>query len=94
MTDPNTLSDTLTALVLGATPQHPRLVVEEAEINLSLLVRLARGPHGEPVLTAQLPYSPYRQGIEPVVHRARLSIEQVTEQAVTPETDPAPKLVE
>ena len=35
------LSDTLTALALGALPEHDHLIVEEAEISLPLLVPFA-----------------------------------------------------
>ena len=70
-----TLADTLTALVEGVTPEHADLAVESAEIALPLLVTMEHGPSG-PVFRAQPPYSAFRSGVEPVAHRARLSIEQ------------------
>jgi hypothetical protein len=68
-----TLSETLTALALGAAPDHPHLVVEEAEISLPLLVRMEAGPDGLR-FHAQPPWSAYRSGVEPVAHRARLRL--------------------
>jgi hypothetical protein len=85
------LSRTLTALIEGATPHHPGLAVEEAEIRLPLLLRMERGPDG-PVFSAQPPHSPFRQGVEPVFHHARIRIEAATETpAVAPATSPAPE---
>ena len=70
------LSQTLTALIEGVTPDHPMLVIEEANIALPLLVRMERGPDG-PVFLAQPPYSAFRSGVEPVAHLARIRIEAV-----------------
>jgi hypothetical protein len=67
------LADTLTALALGALPEHDHLVVEEAEISLPLLVRMEHGPDG-PRFLAQPPWSAFRAGFEPVTHRARLRV--------------------
>jgi hypothetical protein len=66
-----TLADTLTELAFGAAPDHPHLVVEEAEISLPLLVLMEAGPQG-PRFYAQPPWSAYHSGVEPVAHRARL----------------------
>ena len=71
-----TLSDTLTALALGADPGHEFLAVEEARISLPMIVRMERGPDG-PVFFAQPPWSAFRSGVEPVAHRARLVFGQV-----------------
>jgi hypothetical protein len=68
-----TLADTLTALAFGAAPQHPHLVVEEAEISLPLLVWIEAAPDG-PCFYAQPPWSAFRSGVEPVPHRARLRL--------------------
>lgn len=88
------LSQTLTALIEGVTPSHPGLAVEEAEIDLPLIVKLET-EGGKPVLTAQPPYSPYHQGLEPVFHRARIRIEHVVDDSsTTPATFPAPLTVE
>lgn len=68
-----TLADTLTALAAGAMPDHPHLHVEEAEISLPLIVLMEAGPEG-PRFFAQPPWSPFRSGVEPVAHRARLRL--------------------
>lgn len=81
------LSQTLTALIEGVTPDHPGLAIEEAEIRLPLLVRLEHGPDG-PVLTAQPPYSAFHAGIDPVAHHARIRIEPEAQQTVLPITQP------
>lgn len=82
------LADTLTALALGAVPEHDHLVVEEAEISLPLLVRLEHGPDG-PRFLAQPPWSIWRTGVEPVTHRARLRIAALTADAVRATVPPA-----
>ena len=70
------LADTLTALALGACPEHETIVVEAAEISLPLVVRMERGPAG-PRFFAQPPWSAFRSGFEPVAHRARLAFVSV-----------------
>lgn len=67
------LSETLTALALGALPEHDHLIVEEAEISLPLLVRMEHGADG-PRFLAQPPWSAFHTGFEPVTHRARLRV--------------------
>jgi hypothetical protein len=74
-----TLAQTLIAQVEGATPAHPAITVEEAEIALPLIVTLERGREG-PVLRAQPPFSAYRSGIEPVAHPIRIRITQTAPQ--------------
>lgn len=83
-----TLADTLTALVEGATPAHPGLAVEAAEITLPMLVTMEHGPEG-PVFRAQPPYSAFRSGFEPVTHRARLRVEQAAPDRAVPATPAA-----
>lgn len=77
------LSETLTALAEGATPDHPGLTVTEAEIDLPLIVSMEAGPDG-PEFVAHPPWSAFRSGFEPIVHRARLTIHGVQDEA--PET--------
>ncbi len=87
-----TLADTLTALAMGATPDHPGIAIERAEIVLPMIVRMERGPDG-PLFRAQPPFTAFRSGFEPVAHRARLSIESMaSDDAVsvtTAATDPS-----
>ena len=79
-----TLAETLIALVEGATPAHPGIAVEEAEIALPLVVTLERGKDG-PLFCAQPPFSAYHSGVEPVAHRTRIRITQTAQQkAATP----------
>jgi hypothetical protein len=75
-----TLAETLTALVEGATPVHPGLVVEEAEIELPLIVTLEPTRAGPAVLRAQPPSSAFRSGVDPVTHRIRIRITQAAPQ--------------
>lgn len=82
------LSQTLTALIEGVTPEHPEMAIEEAEIRLPLLVRMEHGSDG-PVFTAQPPYSAYHSGIDPVAHHARIRIEPEALQEAPPATQPA-----
>lgn len=82
-----TLAQTLTALAEGATPHHPGLSVEEAEISLPLVVSVQRGPDGPEVL-AHPPWSVFRAGIEPVAHRARMTFHEVPPEAA-PNSNPA-----
>jgi hypothetical protein len=83
-----TLSDTLTELATGASPDHPHLCVEEAEISLPLVVLMEAGPSG-PCFYAQPPWSPYRSGIEPVAHRVRLRLGLRAAEAAPPRPAPA-----
>lgn len=83
-----TLSDTLTALIEGATPEHPGIAIEAAEIALPMLVTMERGTHG-PLFRAQPPFSAYHSGFEPVAHRARLRVEQTAADQAVPATQTA-----
>ena len=89
------LTDTLTALALGACRTTTHIAVEEAEISLPLVVRMERGLDG-PRFYAQPPFSAFHSGFEPVVHRARLSLASVpTEDLAAPtqtdaDTQPGP----
>jgi len=68
-----TLAETLIALADGATPDNPGVTVEEAHIDLPLVVAMEHGATG-PVFIAHPPWSAFRSGMEPVAHRARLRI--------------------
>ncbi|MGI9506859.1 MAG: hypothetical protein ACR2RE_27780 [Geminicoccaceae bacterium] len=68
------LHHTLTALIEGATPDHPAIAIEEAEIALPLIVTMSVGRDG-PEFQAQPPWSAFRSGFEPVAHRARVRVE-------------------
>ncbi|GAA3876780.1 hypothetical protein [Celeribacter arenosi] len=70
------LSQTLTALIDGVTPGHDGLTVQEAHIDLPLIVRMEHGPTG-PVFTATPPFSIFHSGFEPVTHRASLRVETI-----------------
>ena len=86
-----TLSETLTALVEGATPEHPGITIEAAEIALPMLVTMEHGTHG-PLFRAQPPFSAYHSGFEPVAHRARLRVEQTATDQAVPATPAATDL--
>ena len=79
-----TLSETLTALIDGVNPDHPDLIIQDAEISLPLLVRMEYGRDG-PIFRAQPPFSAFRSGVEPVAHMAHIRMHQT----VIPEADPS-----
>ncbi len=83
-----TLAQTLIALVEGATPAYPGMAVEEAEIDLPLIVTLEWGGKG-PVFRAQPPFSAYRSGVEPVMHRTRIRITRTVQRGAETETQAA-----
>ncbi len=78
------LSETLTAMVEGASPQHPSLVVEEVEIKAPMLVRLEHGAEG-PRFVAHPPHSIWRSGFEPVAHSMTLRIAAADDEMETEE---------
>lgn len=83
-----TLADTLTALAMGATPDHPGIAVERAEIALPMVVTMEHGAEG-PLFRAQPPFTAFRSGFEPVTHRAWLRIESTASDDAVPVTPAA-----
>ena len=81
-------SDTLIALIEGVTPEQPYLGIDEAEIELPMMVRMVHGRDG-PAFVAHPPYSAYRSGVEPVVHRTRIRIKREQTPTGGPTENPA-----
>ena len=71
------LADTLTALIQAVEPpEQSGLRVMEAEFDLPLEV-FATVADGRLVLHAAPPYTRWRSGVEPTIHRGRLTARMV-----------------
>lgn len=68
------LSETLMALIDGATPCPDSLCIDEIDIRLPLLVHMRHGFEGVEIV-AHPPYSAFRSGVEPTAHMAHIRIE-------------------